>query len=213
LNGEDGETHHGLLDISWGRSIPGLVMCAPRDKIDLDFMMSHWLEGESPVMVRYPKDTVTGALAREQEFTPAPWLSSEILRRGSDACVMGIGPTVAPALEAVERCAAVGIASPTVVDLRFASPLDWGTIDPLLSGHSLVIVAEDGYRAGGVGEAIASRAIECGYSCGVRVMGVDALYVPHASRDEQLDDFRLTTSGIFSRIEDFYGVPATRAAG
>ena len=213
LNGEDGETHQGLLDMAWGRNIPGLVICAPRDKNDLNFMMSRWLEGELPVMVRYPKGAAAEALAREPGLNPAPWLSSEILRSGGDVCVIGIGSTVAPALEASKLCASEGTASPTIVDLRFISPIDWGTIEPLLSGHSLVIVAEDGYRAGGVGEAIAARAMERGYSCAVRIIGVDALYIPHASREEQLDDFGLTATGIFSAIEDFYGATDTRAVG
>ena len=213
LNGEDGETHQGLLDIIWGKSIPGLVICAPRDKTDLDFMMSRWLEGASPVMVRYPKGAVAETLARESGLDPVSWLSSEILAQGFDVCVIGIGPTVKAALEAGERCAAEGVAPPTVVDLRFISPIDWETIDQLLSRHSLVIVPEDGYKAGGAGEAIAARASERGYSCAVRILGVDAQYVPHASRDEQLESFGLTASGIFSEIEVFYGAAANRAAG
>lgn len=209
LNGEDGETHQGLLDMAWGRSVPGLVMGAPRDRIDLAFMMSGWLEREGPVMIRYPKGAVTDALARNVGGAAAPWLSAEVLRRGTDACLIGVGCAVSLALEAADVCAA----PPTVADLRFVSPIDWDTVDSLLSGHALVVVAEDGYRNGGVGEAIAARAAECGYSCAVRVVGVKPCYVPHASRGEQLDEHGLTASGILSAMEEFYGVPAARAAG
>ena len=213
LNGEDGETHQGLLDMAWGRSVPGLVIGAPRDIADLDFMMSCWLDRESPVMIRYPKGASPSSLAREEGRAPAPWLSAEVIRLGADVCLIGIGATVQPVIEAADIVSERNIASPTVADLRFVSPIDWATVDSLLSGHSLIVVAEDGYKNGGVGEAIAARAAECGYSCAVRVAGVDAVYVPHASRNEQLDDFGLTSAGIVAEIEAFYGVTVTRAAG
>jgi 1-deoxy-D-xylulose-5-phosphate synthase len=213
LNGEDGETHQGLLDMAWGRSVPGLVIGAPRDKTDLRFMMSGWLERESPVMIRYPKGEAAESVARAENSLPAPWLSAEVIRRGTGACVIGVGCAAALALEAADICAADGLEPPTVADLRFVSPIDWNTVDTLLSSHSFVAVAEDGYRDGGAGEAIAARAAECGYSCAVRVIGVGAGYIAHASRKEQMEEQGLTARGIVSALEDFYGVASARAAG
>jgi 1-deoxy-D-xylulose-5-phosphate synthase len=212
LNGEDGETHQGLLDIAWGRSIPGLTICAPRDKADLDFMMTGWLERDIPVMIRYPKGMITESLSRVDDKT-APWGKAEILRRGSGACVICIGAAVSPALSAADICEEKGLPVPTVADLRFASPVDWKTVDGLLFNHSFVVTVEDGYRSGGVGESVAARAAEGGSPCAVRAVGVDALYVPHATRNEQLDEQGITASGIAALIEAFYGVPVTRETG
>jgi 1-deoxy-D-xylulose-5-phosphate synthase len=212
LNGEDGETHQGLLDIAWGRSIPGLVVCAPRDRVDLDFMMSGWMERNIPVMIRYPKGTITESMSRVGNST-APWGKAEILRSGSDACIICIGAAVKPALSAADICERENMSAPTVADIRFASPIDWETIDGLLSSHSFVVTAEDGYRNGGVGEAIAARAAEGGFSCVVHVAGVLSEYVPHATRDEQLKEQGITASGIAALLEDFHGISVAREAG
>ncbi|MDR1508614.1 MAG: 1-deoxy-D-xylulose-5-phosphate synthase [Synergistaceae bacterium] len=212
LNGEDGETHQGLLDIAWGRGIPGLTVCAPRDRADLDFMMTGWLERDIPVMMRYPKGAITESVSRVGDKT-APWGKAEILRHGNGACIICMGATVSPALSSADICEKKGLPVPTVADLRFASPIDWKTVDGLLFSHSFVVTAEDGYKNGGIAEAVAARAAGSGSPCVARAVGVDAEYVPHATRDEQLEGQGITASGIMALIEDFYGVSATREAG
>ncbi|MDR1965652.1 MAG: 1-deoxy-D-xylulose-5-phosphate synthase [Synergistaceae bacterium] len=214
LNGEDGETHQGLLDMAWGKSVPGLVVCAPRDAVDLRFMMSSWLEKNIPVLIRYPKGAAPDAVSRGAiGGKPAPWLKADVLREGSGLCLLGIGATVPLALAAADACAENGIPNPTVADLRFASPIDWETIDGLLSSHSLVVVAEDGYACGGVGEAVAARAATHGYLCEARVLGVEAKYIAHATRAEQLEGQGITARGILSLAEDFYGRAIAGKAG
>jgi 1-deoxy-D-xylulose-5-phosphate synthase len=205
LNGEDGETHQGLLDIAWGRCIPGLVIGAPRDKLDLCFMMSGWLAKNIPMMIRYPKGKAPDAVARKIGDEPAPWGKTEILRNGGEICLVSVGEMARSLLAAADECEKKNLPAPTVADLRFVSPLDWETIDPLLAAHSLMIVAEDGYMSGGVGEAIAARAAWRGASCLVRPLGVEANYIPHATRAEQLEEQGLTPGGIVALIEDFYG--------
>jgi 1-deoxy-D-xylulose-5-phosphate synthase len=214
LNGEDGETHQGLLDMTWGRSIPGLVVCAPRDRVDLGFMISNWFERDIPVMIRYPKGEAPESIPRKgRAAQPASWLKAEILRPGTDVCLIGIGATVLPSLAAADMFAEKNREAPAVVDLRFASPIDWEAVDPLLASHSLVVVAEDGYINGGVGEAIASRTALRGYSCAVRIIGVGARYIAHATRGEQLIEQGITSDGIMTAVEDFYGRTFSGEAG
>ena len=214
LNGEDGETHQGLLDVAWGKSVPDLTIAAPRDKADLAAMMAGWLERSLPMMIRYPKGTAPEGVARTGETArTAPWGKAEILQHGESTCLVGFGATVPCLLEAAQGCAARGFAAPTVVDLRFVSPLDWETIDPLLEEHALVVVAEDGYLAGGVGEAIAARAACTGQACRVSLLGVDGAYIPHASRAEQLVDCGLVPESVLETIEGFYGKIDTAASG
>ncbi len=205
LTGEDGETHQGLLDIAWGRGIPDLVIGAPRDKVDLEFMMNEWLARGVPAMVRYPKGKAPASVGRPAgKAEPAPWCRAELLREGEELCLVGIGCTVALMLDVAEECEKTRIARPSVLDLRFASPLDWEALDALFDTHATMIVAEDGYSAGGVGEAIAARAAEPGCSCNVLRVGVDGRYVAHASRAEQLDDEGLTAAKIAKMIEGLY---------
>ncbi|MDR3332004.1 MAG: 1-deoxy-D-xylulose-5-phosphate synthase [Synergistaceae bacterium] len=204
LSGEDGETHQGLLDISWGRSIPGLMIAAPRDKTDLDFMMSGWLEKNGPMMIRYPKGKAPESIGRSQA-APAPWGKAEILSSGGEICFVGIGATVPVIIDAADECEARGLPRPTVIDLRFISPLDWRTIDETLSTHSLVIVAEDGYISGGTGEAIAARASMIGANGRVYPLGVEQKFIPHATRAQQLEECGLTPEGVIRVVEEFYG--------
>jgi 1-deoxy-D-xylulose-5-phosphate synthase len=206
LTGEDGETHQGLLDMAWGRAVPKITICAPRDRVDLEFMMSGWLERNIPVMIRYPKGAAANSVSREAGPVAAfPWGRAEILRDGAGLCLVGIGSTVETMLEAADECRRRGMPDPTVADLRFAAPPDWATIDRLLASHSLLVAAEDGYMDGGVGESIAARASMTGCPCRVVHLGVAGEYVPHASRDEQLLDNGLTVTGIMEVIEDLYG--------
>ncbi|MDR1916523.1 MAG: 1-deoxy-D-xylulose-5-phosphate synthase [Synergistaceae bacterium] len=212
LNGEDGETHQGLLDIAWCRSVPGLTICAPRDRVDLDFMMSGWLEMGIPMMIRYPKGAAPESISREMR-TPASWGRAEVLRRGRDICLVGIGSTVSVMLDTSLECERRNMPSPTVVDMRFASPIDWETLDNLFASHSIVIAAEDGYSAGGLGEALAARVSLFKYSCAIRTIGVDAMYIPHATRAEQLDEHGLTSRGVLSALEDIYDGYDSAASG
>ncbi|MDL2264445.1 1-deoxy-D-xylulose-5-phosphate synthase [Synergistaceae bacterium OttesenSCG-928-I11] len=218
LNGEDGETHQGLLDVSWGRGIPGLTIGVPRDKVDLAFMMDGWHERAIPMTIRYPKGKAPEAVARDAfaaPATPAAWGRAEVLREGAaekDVCLMGLGCMVGAVLEAADACPV----SPTVVDLRFAAPLDWETIDDLLARHALVVVAEDGYRDGGVGEAIAARAASLGLDCRVLPVAAPAAYIPHASRGQQMEEYGLTASAIAALVEEQYrdyGGIGTAASG
>lgn len=194
LTGEDGETHQGLLDIAWARAIPGLTVAVPRDRVDLDFMMSSWLARGVPMLIRYPKGRAPAEIARDGSV--AEWGKAEVLRSGSDVCLIGVGSTVDACLRAAEMIDA----STSVVDLRFVSPMDLDRVDEVLRSHRLVVTAEDAYVSCGAGEAIAARAASIGAACRVLNVGVPRIYVPHASRAQQLESCGLTPEGIASLV-------------
>ncbi|MDR1886219.1 MAG: 1-deoxy-D-xylulose-5-phosphate synthase [Synergistaceae bacterium] len=206
LTGEDGETHQGLLDIPWGRSIPDLVIGAPRDRVDLEFMMSGWLERNAPMMIRYPKGTAPESVCRAPGASgPAQWGRAELLSSGEGVCLVGVGSTVESLLAAAEECQGIGLPRPSVLDIRFVAPMDWDAVDSALAGHSLMVVAEDGYAAGGVGEAIAARASASGAPCRVYPVGVGMKYIPHATRAQQLEEQGLTSDRIACFVKELYG--------
>lgn len=182
LVGEDGETHQGLFDIAWAKSIPNLVIMAPRDGADLRFMMRSWLKLRPPALIRYPKSPV-----RDQDRPTKPWGKLEIILDGKDVCLVGVGSTVSIMEEAAGFLSSQGL-SPTVVDLRFLKPLDQASLVDLMRRHRLMLVLEEGYEMGGVGETICAIPSRQGLPCRVIPMGVSDRFVPHAKRNEQMEE-------------------------
>lgn len=197
--GEDGETHHGLLDIPWLRSIPDITITAPRDAIDLRFFVKCWLENDIPVAVRYPRGRARTCIPTDlKERLPSAWGKCEILQNGKDVCLIGIGSTVELMLDSAYKLAEITGIKPTVVDLRFVKPIDFETLATVLSSHRTIITAEEGYINGGAGSAIAKYVNENSFSCKVTTLGAPDRYVPHSTRAQQWNDCGMTQNNVVS---------------
>ena len=153
LVGADGPTHHGVFDLAYLRSIPNMVVMAPKDENELQSMVKTALVYEGgPIAFRYPRGTGIG-VKMSTELQPLPIGKSEIVREGEDVLVIAIGNRVYPALEAAQTLADSGI-SATVLNARFVKPLDTETIVPLAERIGRVITVEDGGVMGGFGSAV-----------------------------------------------------------
>ena len=153
LVGADGPTHHGVFDLAYLRSLPNMVVMAPKDEDELQSMVKTSLVYEGgPIAFRYPRGTGVG-VKMALELQPLPIGKSEILREGEDVLVIAIGNRVYPALEAAQTLADSGI-SATVINARFVKPLDTETIVPLAESIGKVITVEDGVVMGGFGSAV-----------------------------------------------------------
>ncbi len=153
LVGADGPTHHGVFDLAYLRSIPNMVVMAPKDENELQSMVKTALVYEGgPIAFRYPRGTGIG-VKMSRELQPLPIGKSEIVREGEDVLVVAIGNRVYPALEAAQTLADSGI-SATVLNARFVKPLDTETIVPLAERIGRVITVEDGVVMGGFGSAV-----------------------------------------------------------
>ncbi len=153
LVGADGPTHHGVFDLAYLRSLPNMVVMAPKDENELQSMVKTALVYEGgPIAFRYPRGTGVG-VKMAFELQPLPIGKSEILREGEDVLVLAIGNRVYPALEAAQTLADSGI-SATVINARFVKPLDTETIVPLAESIGKVITIEDGVVMGGFGSAV-----------------------------------------------------------
>jgi 1-deoxy-D-xylulose-5-phosphate synthase len=195
LVGEDGETHHGLLDIVWLRAQPNMVIAAPRDAVDLRFFVKGWLQRDNPMAIRYSRGTADESIQRAEGALPVKWGKLEIMQHGSEICLIGVGSTVKMMLSAAEKLAGSG-KKVTVVDLRFIKPIDFASLDPILKSSNLTIIAEEGYINGGVGSAIAAHTAEQGYNSHVVALGVPDKFISHAKRNEQLAECGLTVEHI-----------------
>ncbi len=197
LVGEDGETHHGILDVPWLRAIPGMTLAAPRDAVDLEFFVEEWRRRGIPMAIRYPRGKAPSSLARKTNDRPAGWGKCEILRYGSEICLIGAGSTTALMLEAADELAERG-AAPTVVDLRFIKPLDVETLPSLLASHKTVVTAEENALAGGFGEEIAALMKERRISASFACAGVPDRFIAHATRAQQWEECGLTVENILA---------------
>ena len=173
LVGADGPTHHGVFDLAYLRSIPNMVVMAPKDENELRAMVKTALVYEDgPIAFRYPRGTGIGVkIAAEPKALPIG--KSEIVREGEDVLVLAIGNRVYPALEAAQTLADSGI-SATVVNARFVKPLDTATILPLAERIGKVITIEDGVVMGGFGSAV----LEALAAAGIKDVQVTNLGIP-----------------------------------
>ena len=185
LIGEDGETHQGVLDVSWGRSIPNMALLAPRDIDDLDVMFRNALRRTGPTMIRYSRGTAPQSLCRSSPPVNVDHIGPEVLYSGEEWALIGYGSTVPILLEARTLAVKQGLPAPAVIDLRQIKPLDEATLSRVLLGHDRVVVLEDGFTISGAGEAISSLASDLGSVVRVIRMGVPDAFIPHGSVEKQ----------------------------
>ena len=181
--------------VSWLRAVPNMTLAAPRDAVDLEFFVEEWRRRGIPAAIRYPRGKAPLSLARETGAAPAEWGKCEVLREGSEICLIGVGSTVPMMLEAAEEISKRG-AAPTVVDLRFIKPLDIEGLLPVLASHKTIVTAEENALAGGVGEEIAALMKERGIAASCACAGVPDRFIAHATRAQQWEECGLTVENI-----------------
>lgn len=197
--GEDGETHNGLLDVSWLRAIPNIVIAAPRDAAELTFFVNEWVKNPFTFAVRYPRGTAPQSISKSlPENAPAAWGRAELLRQGKETEILliGIGSTVSLMLDVFDNLRTDKAQKTSVADLRFIKPIDFESIDNYLESAKIVIIAEEAYISGGIGEALASHCDVKGFSCKTICIGVPDRFVSHATRSEQWKECGLTMENI-----------------
>ena len=150
--GEDGPTHNGLFDLSYLRSLPNMVVMAPKDENELRQMLVTALAHDGPIALRYPRGAGTGA-EMKKNTQPIPIGKGEILREGEDVLILAIGAVTGECLRAHELLLEKGIAS-TVVNCRFVKPLDIELISSLVARIPRIISVEENARHGGFGSAV-----------------------------------------------------------
>jgi 1-deoxy-D-xylulose-5-phosphate synthase len=207
LVGQDGPTHNGVFDLAYLRTLPGIVLCAPRDATDMARMLELSLTLDGPVGLRYPR----GACPSPETIHPserAPMLTgrAEVLREGGEVVIWAYGALVSEALLAAERLASRGV-EVAVVDARFAKPLDEALLARHLREYRLLITVEEHQRAAGFGSAVLefqSREAAGPQALGalVKVLAIGDDYVEHATkREEQLARAGIDAAGIERTIE------------
>ncbi len=180
LVGEDGPTHHGQFDLSYLRSLPNMVVMAPKDENELCRMMVTAMNHDGPTAIRYPRGMGVG-VSIEESPEPLPIGEAEILSDGDDLLILAIGNMVTTAMAASESLAAEGIHA-TLVNCRFVKPLDTVTITRLVRKIPFVITVEENSLPGGFGsaviEALCDGAVNPFY---IKRIGLPDRFVEHGS--------------------------------
>ncbi len=199
LVGADGPTHHGVLDLAILRAIPGMVIAAPRDENELQHLLATALEGDRPFALRFPRGTAPGATL-DPDPKPLPLGRAACLRKGADLALVGLGKTVLPLLEAAERLAARGIDA-SVIDARFAKPLDAATLGEAARLTRRVLTVEDHAAAGGFGSAVLECLAARVPEAAVRVLGLPDSFVEHGDVEDQWRAAGLDAASVAAEAE------------
>ena len=197
LVGNDGETHQGVFDLSYLTMIPNMTVFAPKNRYEFQDAIAFAADFEAPMAIRYPKTDAVRVLKEYRE--PIKLGKSEWIRRGSRVALLAIGTMVETAMEVEELLAKDGIDA-TVVNLRFAKPLDYEMLDEVLDYHRLIVTMEENVLSGGVGEHIC-RYVEL-HSTGVRFIacGIPDKFIHQGSIKELLEETGLDAQSIYQKI-------------
>ena len=200
LVGEDGATHQGAFDLAAYRSIPGAVVCAPKDEWELRQLMYTGLQqDEGPFIIRYPRGLGEGALWENVPFRQLTVGKAEAMVEGSEIAIVGTGPVLNRALEAAERFdGKVG-----VYNFRFVKPLDTAMLERIAKGYKRIVTVEDGTLKGGLFGAVSEYLCGHGYGIPVEPVGIADEFVAHASQKEQRAEYNLDKEGIEKILQKF----------
>ena len=228
ITGDDGASHHGVMDMVLLSKVPGLTVLAPSSIAELDTMlrlaMGNAGRPEGPIAIRWPK---TAPPLGDAGLT-GTGLQARRLRDGHGVCILAVGKMVERASATAELLEHVGIDA-TVWDVRCASPLDPAMLDDARS-HRLVVTIEDGLIEGGVGQAIGSAldvlALDALTLDGLRlddpiasprppvsVLGIPLGFLPHGKPDSILAELGLGAHQIADHIQNLVASHVPEEAG
>ncbi|HEY9748239.1 MAG TPA: 1-deoxy-D-xylulose-5-phosphate synthase [Allocoleopsis sp.] len=198
--GADGPTHQGMYDIAYLRCIPNMVLMAPKDEAELQQMMVTGINyTDGAIAMRYPRGNGHGVALMEEGWEPLPIGKGEVLRQGDDILLVGFGSMVYPAMQAAEILSEHGIEA-TVVNARFAKPLDIELIAPLAQKIGRVVTLEEGCLMGGFGSAVLEALMDHNVAVPVMRIGIPDELVEHATPEESMVTLGLTPAQIADRI-------------
>jgi 1-deoxy-D-xylulose-5-phosphate synthase len=191
--GEDGPTHQGIFDIVYLRSIPNLVIMAPKDGEELERMLEFAINLERPVCIRYPKDKLPITDYR-LPITEIKLAKAEVLKEGADFIIIALGSMVFTCLEAMELLDKEGLKG-TLINARFVKPLDIDLFKEICLKAKFIFTVEEGILDGGFGSAICETINKV-----VIKIGLPCEFMPQGKRDILLEKYGLTAKAIAHKI-------------
>ena len=197
LVGADGPTHAGMFDIAFVRCIPNMSVACPADENECRQLLSTAYLQDHAVTVRYPRGAGVGVQV-QKDLTPLPFGKAQVLREGKDLAILCFGPLLYEALKVAESLNA------TVVNMRWAKPLDIQTLQEVAQSHHRLVTLEDGTRMGGAGSAVLEALQDMKISKEILVLGFEDEFTEHGDPSVLMQQYGLTATGIQKRIEEMW---------
>ena len=196
LVGYDGETHHGIFDLSYLGSMPNMTILAPKNLWELSDMIKFAVDYDGPIAVRYPRGEAYTGL---KEFrAPICLGKSEVIHEGSRVALLAVGSMVKMAEEVrMDMDAAL-------VNARFVKPIDEELLRSFADTYELVVTLEENVKDGGFGERVLAFAEEEDLPFGVEIIALPDRFIPHGSVSYQMKQVGFTPEDICGRIEEYY---------
>ena len=202
LVGYDGETHHGIFDLSYLGSMPNMTILAPKNLWELSDMIKFAVDYDGPIAVRYPRgETYTGL----KEFrAPICLGKSEVIHEGSRVALLAVGSMVKMAEEVQKQLKERMDMDAALVNARFVKPIDEELLRSFADTYELVVTLEENVKDGGFGERVLAFAEEEDLPFGVEIIALPDRFIPHGSVLYQMKQVGFTPEDICGRIEEYY---------
>lgn len=204
LVGEDGPTHHGVFDLAYLRSIPGMTVAAPRNGDELRRLMYTSLSLDGPMAIRYPRGRANAHPSDTRETVTIG--TGERLKDGKDLAILTVGPVADDAMKAIERAERELGLDIALYDMRFIKPLDQAILTEVAAKGCPIITIEDGTVNGGMGSAVLEWLSENLAATGATAfpkvvrMGVPDRFIPQGTPDQLHRLCGFDVDGIYATI-------------
>ena len=191
--GEDGATHHGCYDMAIYRTIPGTVIAAPKDEVELKNMMySAMMSEKGPYIIRYPRGYGEGLDWKNAQFEEMAAGKGELLLEGEDVAVIAAGPSANRAVEAAEEMKQETGKNPAIYNIRYIKPLDLGLLEEVSERFERIVTIEDGTVIGGLFGAVSEYFAGTGKTLPISPIAIEDRYLSQGTQNELREECNLT---------------------
>ena len=198
LVGNDGETHHGMFDLSYLNIVPNIIVMAPKDTQELELMMDLSEKLNGPVAIRYPRGNAY--YLNKGEYKEIEVGKYEIIEDGKDIAILAIGNMVEHALKAKEILLEDNI-NPAIINARFLKPMDEKLLHELCKKYNTLVTIEDNVVSGGFGSRVNNFIMENNYNVKVDNIAISEKFINHGNIESLYEEVGLSSNSIASRIK------------
>ena len=199
LVGNDGETHHGMFDLSYLNNVPNISVMAPKDTKELELMIDLSLDIKGPVAIRYPRGN--SYFLDKGKYEPIKLGEYEVINKGKDIAIIAIGNMVKQAIDSMDILKEKGI-EPTIVNARFLKPIDESILRDIFNNHKYIVTIEDNIIIGGFGSRINKFLIDNNYDNKILNIALEEEFIPHGDINSLYEAYGLSAKCIAQKIEN-----------
>ena len=197
LVGSDGETHQGVFDLSYLTEMPNMTVMAPKNKWELSDMLKYAIAYDAPIALRYPRGEAYDGLAQKRE--PIVYGKCEEIIAGEKVLLLALGSMVKTAVGVCEQLEKQGIHA-TLVNARFAKPLDYEMLTRTAKEHRLLVTLEENVKSGGFGEQVMDYLEECSLDVRLLNIAISDEYVEHGNVNILYQEVGIDAESVVKRI-------------